>query len=66
MDPKQLIDYAQDNNGVEFRNALYASIHDKVSAHMELAKQNMARNLINPAVEEDVPQEEPSQEEETE
>jgi hypothetical protein len=54
------------DDGVEFRNALYASIHDKVSAHMELAKQNMARNLIIPAVEEDVPQDEPSEEEETE
>jgi hypothetical protein len=54
------------DDGVEFRNALYASIHDKVSAHMELAKQNMARNLIIPAEEEDVPQDEPSEEEETE
>jgi len=63
---KDIIDYAMNDDGVEFRNALYASIHDKVSAHMELAKQNMARNLIIPAVEEDVPQDEASEEEETE
>jgi len=46
MDPKQLIDYAQDNNGVEFRNALYTSIHDKVSAHIDAKKQEIAQTLI--------------------
>ena len=35
-----------DEDGVQFRNALYASIQDKVSAHIETAKQNLARNLI--------------------
>ena len=35
-----------DEDGVQFRNALYASIQDKVSAHIEAAKQNLARNLI--------------------
>ena len=35
-----------DEDGVQFRYALYASIQDKVSAHIEAAKQNLARNLI--------------------
>ena len=43
---KSIIDYAMDEDGVQFRNALYASIQDKVTAHIEAAKQNLARNLI--------------------
>lgn len=45
---KQIIDYAQDDNAVEFRNALYSSIHDKVTAHIEAKKQEIAQNLITP------------------
>ena len=48
MDPKQLIDYAQDGNGVEFRNALYASIHDKVTAHIDAKKEEIAQTLVSP------------------
>jgi len=43
---KQIIDYAMDDNGSEFRNALYASIHDKVTAHIEAKKQEVAENLL--------------------
>jgi hypothetical protein len=43
---KSIIDYAMDEDGVQFRNALYASIQDKVSAHIEAAKQSLAKNLI--------------------
>jgi hypothetical protein len=46
MDTKNIIDYAMDDNGVEFRNALYASIHDKVSAAIEAKKVEVAQNLI--------------------
>jgi hypothetical protein len=45
---KSIIDYAMDEDGVQFRNALYASIQDKVSAHIEAAKQSLAKNLITP------------------
>ena len=44
---RNIIDYAMDDNGVEFRNALYDNIHAKVSAHFELAKQNMAQNMLD-------------------
>jgi hypothetical protein len=44
---RNIIDYAMDDNGVDFRNALYDNIHKKVSAHFELAKQDMAKNMIN-------------------
>jgi len=43
---RNIIDYAMDDNGVEFRNALYDNIHAKVSAHFELAKQEMAKNMF--------------------
>ena len=48
MDTRPIIDYAADDNGVEFRNALYASIHDKVTAHIDAKKQEVAQNLIVP------------------
>ena len=48
MDPKQLIDFAQDDNGVEFRNALYASIHNKVTAHIDAKKEEIAQTLVSP------------------
>jgi hypothetical protein len=48
MDTRTIIDYAQEDNGVEFRNALYASIHDRVASHIEAKKQEIAQNLIAP------------------
>lgn len=48
MTDRNIIDYAQDDNAVEFKNALYNSIHDKVTAHIEAKKQEVAQNLINP------------------
>ena len=54
MTTRQIIDYAQDQNGVEFRNALYSAIHDKVSAHIEAQKQSIAQTLIAPAEQESV------------
>jgi hypothetical protein len=43
---RNLIDYAMDDNGVEFRNELYASIHDRVTAAIEAKKQEIAGSLI--------------------
>ena len=51
MDARQIIDYAQEDNGIGFRDALYAGIHDRVSAHIEAKKQEIAQNLISPKVE---------------
>ena len=47
MDTRKIIDYAQDGNAVEFRDALYSAIHDKVSAHIDAAKQAVAQNIIS-------------------
>jgi len=46
---RQIIDYAQDENGVEFRNSLYSAIHDKVAAHIDAKKQEIAQQLITPS-----------------
>lgn len=48
MTNRQIIDFAQDQNGVEFRDALYSAIHDKVSAHIEAKKQEIAQTLVAP------------------
>jgi basic membrane lipoprotein Med (substrate-binding protein (PBP1-ABC) superfamily) len=60
MDTKQIIDYAYQDNGVAFRDALYSSIHDKVTAHIEAKKQEIAQNLI---AQNDVPSETPETQE---
>lgn len=43
---KNLIDYASQDNGTEFRAELYAAIHDKVSAHIDAKKQEIASGLM--------------------
>ena len=50
---RSIIDYAMDDNGTEFRKALYASIHDKVSAHIESKKQEIAQGLLGVQQEEE-------------
>jgi len=45
-DTRAIVDFAYDENGKEFRDALYSAIHDRVSAHIDLKKQEIARNLI--------------------
>ena len=46
METKSIIDYAMDDNGVEFRNSLYSSIQDKVNAHIEAKKVEIAQGLM--------------------
>ena len=48
---RNIVDYAMDGDAVKFRSELYGAIHDKVSAHIEAAKQQAAQNLITPAEE---------------
>jgi hypothetical protein len=63
---RSIIDYAMDDNGVEFRKALYASIHDKVTAHIEAKKQEIAHNLLGVHQEEEEQENEIEQEVEAE
>ena len=54
MTTRNIIDYAAADDAVEMRNALYASIHDRVSAHLDSYKQEVAKSLISQ--EEDQPE----------
>ena len=49
---KNLIDYAYQDNGTDFRAELYAAIHDKVAAHIEAKKQEIASGLMGQQSEE--------------
>lgn len=46
MDTRKIVDFAYNDDGVNFRDALYASIHDRVSDHIEAKKQEIAKNLM--------------------
>lgn len=43
---RAIIDYAAEDNGAEMRDALYTAIQDKVMAHIEAKKQEIAQGLI--------------------
>ena len=43
---KAIIDYAMQDNGTAVRDALYAGIQDKVLAHIEAKKQEVALNML--------------------
>jgi hypothetical protein len=43
---KAIIDYAYDDNAKEMRDALYSDIQDRVMAHIDAKKQEIARTLI--------------------
>jgi hypothetical protein len=58
MDTRQIIDYAVNDNAKEMRDALYASIHDRVTAHLDAAKQAVAQNMFAPEETEEVQPEE--------
>jgi hypothetical protein len=45
---RAIIDYAYEDNGKEMRDALYSAINDKVMAHIEAHKQQLAKHLIMP------------------
>ena len=44
---RAIVDYAEDGNATEMRNALYSAIQDKVMAHIENHKEQLAKNLFN-------------------
>ena len=43
---RAIIDYAMQDNGTAVRDALYAGIQDKVLAHIEAKKQEVALNML--------------------
>jgi len=59
---RTIVDYAEDGNAVEVRNALYNAIQDKIMDHIESEKQRVAQSMFNKPEQSD----EPSQATETE
>jgi hypothetical protein len=58
MTTKAIIDYAANDQGAEMRQALYSAIQDKVMAHIDAKKQEIAQNLIAPREEEQTAEQE--------
>ena len=52
MDTRTIIDYAMNDDAKAMRDALYASIHDRVNAHIQAQKQEVAQNIFPEEVEE--------------
>lgn len=46
MDARQIIDFAAEDDAKNMREALYASIYDRVSNAIEAKKQELAHSLI--------------------
>jgi hypothetical protein len=45
---REIIDYAEDDNASEMRNALYSALHDRVMSHIETHKVEIAKQLMSP------------------
>jgi ABC-type Fe3+ transport system substrate-binding protein len=45
---RAFLDYTQNDEGTQAREALYASIQDKVMAHIEAQKQQIAQTMLQP------------------
>jgi hypothetical protein len=50
---RAIIDYAAQDNATAMRDAMYASLQDKVMAHIEAKKQEVAMSLISPQEEDE-------------
>lgn len=46
---RAIVDYAYDDNAKDMRDALYNDIQNRVMAHLDAQKQQIAQNLLNPA-----------------
>lgn len=45
---REIVDYAEEDNAKEMRDALYSALQDRVMAHIEAHKQVVAQNIMNP------------------
>ena len=45
---RNIIDYAYDDDGKSFRDALYAEIHDRVANQFQTRKQDLAQSFLAP------------------
>lgn len=45
---REIVDYAETDNAIEMRNALYSALHDRVMSHIDAHKIEVAKQLMNP------------------
>jgi hypothetical protein len=45
---REIVDYAEQDNAKEMRDALYSALQDRVMSHIEAHKQVVAQNIMNP------------------
>ncbi len=48
MDPRQIVDFADEDKAKEMRDAFYSALQDKVMAHIEAKKMEVAKSMFNP------------------
>lgn len=46
---REIVDYAEEDNAKDMRDALYAALHDRVMSHIETHKVEVAKQLMNPS-----------------
>jgi hypothetical protein len=46
MDTRQIVDYADEDKAKEMRDAFYSALQDKVMAHIEAKKMEVAQNMF--------------------
>ena len=44
---RAIIDYAENDEAMEMRNAFYSALQDKVMAHIEAKKMEVAKTMFN-------------------
>jgi hypothetical protein len=47
MDPRTIVDLADEDQAKEMRDAFYSALHDRVMAHIEDKKMEIAKNMFN-------------------
>lgn len=51
---RAIVDYSYDGNAKDVRDTLYSAIQDRVMAHIEAKKIEIAQNLITPVEQSEV------------
>jgi len=47
MDTRTIVDFAEKDEAKEMRDAFYSALQDKVMAHIEAKKMEVAKNMFN-------------------
>ena len=55
---RQIVDYAEEDNAMEMRNAFYNELQNKIMAHIENKKIEVAQSMFNQPEQETVADEE--------